>query len=262
MKLPAGPFVELSFYFSDMPESSVMRLMVKSLLDRDAEFAGVGNVHQGEGIKEKPYAGIMESLLNEVRISSMDELDRILDDQNSRLVQIIMNRATGVNLHTSEILTFTSISPEAAIHDQHPIAIWTEGDLFSGTFIRHITNQAKKFGKQIYQRFIELLPELNPAYAAITSEWGLECPFDLRHDPRSISFIDFYVSRSFIGSDGIESIRKRLSNYYQEVIADGIYISGFEFLNPLGIGIDSEQAEVNSMFVSRMIANKAPRMVR
>lgn len=257
MKLPDGPFLELCFYFSNMTEASVMHLLVKTLLDQSAEFAGIGKVHQGKALREKPFDDITDSVLSEIRISSINDVDRILDDENTRLIQILMNNATGANSRISEIITFLSISTEAAHYDRHPIGIWTEGELLSGNFPQQYPNQAAKFGRKIYQRFVDLITSLNPDYAAITSEWALECPYDLRRDPRSISFINFYINRSFIGDIGFEKIQKEFFHAYQEAVADGIYISGSKYLNPIGIEVARDQAERKSILVGKIIAGKA-----
>jgi len=254
MKLPNGPFLELSFYFSSIPELSAIHLMIKCLLDRSAKFTGVGKVHQGKGLREKSFNEITDPVLSEIRISSIDDVDRILKDQDMRLIQVLMNNATGANSRTTEVLTLLSISAEAANHDRHPIGIWTEGKLLSGTFSQQFPNQATRFGKRIYQRFTDLIRTLNPDYGAITSEWALECPFDLQRDPRSFSFINFYISRSFIGDKRFELIQNEFSQAYQEVVADGIYISGSKYLNPNGTEIPRDQAERKSILVGKLIA--------
>lgn len=254
--MPNGPFLELSFYFSSLPEASVMRLLTSALLDRNAVYAGTGYVHLGKGIRDKPFDEITDPVLSEVIITSDNNVEGILKDPNARLIQVLMNNATGANSRTSEIITFLSISAEAANHDRHPIGIWTEGELLSGNFPQHYPNQTAKFGKRIYECFINLITHLNPDYAAITSEWALECPYDLRRDPRSLSFINLYLNRLFIGEKGFEKIRKEFSQYYQEMVVDGIYVSGSKYLNPIGIEVPQNQAERKSILVGKLIAEK------
>ena len=256
MRMPYGPFLEISFYFSNMPETAVIRLLVKSLLEQGAKFTGIGKAHSGNNINGKPFDLITCSLLHEVSISSMYDVDRVLNDQDKRLIQIQMTNVTRPNPRTVEILTFLSISPEAANYDHHPITIWTEGGSFCGNFPQLYRGRVTQFGNKIYHFFIDILGKLYPDYAAITVEWPLECPYDLHQDPRSLSFKDFYISQPFIGETEFGKIRQEFSTAYQEVVANGVYISGYKYLNPSGIEITPDGGERKSLLVSNLIARR------
>jgi hypothetical protein len=230
--------LELNFYFANLPEVEAFTRLVTTLLALGAKFTGTGYAHRGEGLRDKPFASTHDSVLEPVPIRDVTDLTRSLADPDIRLVQVYMEGATSTMSNVAEIVTYLSISPEAAHTDRHPLAIWTDGEVFSGPLREKYTQRARKVGRRTYERFRALIEALRPAYAAITSEWSLECPADLRRDPRSLAFRNFFVSRAHLEEANLAYIQRLYSRAYIEPMGDGLYISCSKEFNPLGRGLD------------------------
>jgi hypothetical protein len=250
MKTPSPPFLEFGFYFS-LPESEAFARLIGALLNQDAQFAGTGGAHLGASIRNERFGSIHEQDLQTVPISNLADFRRYLSDPDSRLVEVQMQEASGTTSEVVETVGYLSISQTAAVTDRHPLAISTEATLFSGPQDRE---RANAVGKRAYRRFRLLIEAANPSYAAITVEYALECPADLRRDPRSIAFRDFYVSEQYLGTDKLKVVEGLFNGAFVERIGEGLYISCNEAFNPKEIKKDSEEAAWQSVEVAKVIA--------
>ncbi len=257
MKLPDPPFLELNFYFADLPETDAFSRLIKALVGMGAQFTGEGYAHRGMDMRDTPFAAITDEHFESISIAGSTDLEQCLADPNSRLLQVYMYDATGVVHANAEIVTYLSVSPEAALTDRHPLAIWTEGWLFSGplAFRKQYMKRAEEVGRQIYQRFRSLVEILHPTYAAITCEWSLECLTDLRRDPRSYAFRDFFISRTYFGTPKLTRIQSLLSGAYIEPVGDGLYISGTKEMNPELRSLERRYAQEQSIEIAKLIAS-------
>ena len=170
-----------------------------------------------------------------------------------RLLEVGLANAIG--LAPNEIVTYSFIRPESVGLDMHPLTILTEGSAFSypGPY-RGVTAKSRRLGKKIYERFIALVTALQPAYAAITVEYSLECPTDLRYDPRSAAFRDFFVSMAYVGESDLRQIKKISKDAYMEAVGDGLYVSCFAPFNPLSKELRNEIADANSGDIAKVIS--------
>jgi hypothetical protein len=250
MKTPNPPFLELGFYFS-LPEPDAFERFIGALLNQSAQFAGTGQAHHGPNIGKEPFGSIHDQDLHLVTIANVADLKQHLTDPDSRLVEVLMQGASGTTSDMAEAVGYVSISPGAAIADRHPLAISTEGTLFSGPPDRERVNAV---GNQAYRRFRLLIEALNPCYASITIEYALECPSDLRRDPRSLAFRDFYVSESYVGTANLKVVEGLFTGAFVERIGEGMYVSCDEAFNPRGMKKDSEEAAWQSIEVAKLIA--------
>lgn len=255
MKRPAPPFLELGFYFANIPEADAFTHLVTALIGNGAKLTGEASVRRGVGVKDMAFSSITDSPLPEPLTTDVSTIMQSLTDPDVRIIEVYMDGAIGLTLNTAEILTYLSISPEAVRTDKHPLAILTEGEVFSGTLRQEFPQRARKAGKQVYHRFCALIEALQPAYAAITVENTLECPTDLRRDPRSLSFCDFFVSRAYIGASKLRTIQTFFSGAFIEPMGDGLYISCTKEFNPEGRSLDTEYAQRQSVEVAKLIAS-------
>lgn len=119
VKDPSAPFLELSFYFAELSETTALEHFVAVLSALGAQFAGTGYAHIGPSIQCQPFASIHDEPLEFVALDDAATLTRYLVDPNVRLIQVYMTGATGLVGTAPEILTYLSISPEASREDHH-----------------------------------------------------------------------------------------------------------------------------------------------
>ena len=258
MKKPGPPFLEFGFYFGDVPETDAFERLVTALLEGGAKFAGTGAAHRGPKIRDEKFASIHDQELETVPLRDLTDMTQCLADPDTRLIQVYLEGASGITSGLIEPVGYLSVSSEAALIDRHPLAIWTEATLFSGPPGQQISERAKDAGKQAYQRFRFLVEKLRPSYAAITVEYALECPADLRRDARSLAFRDFFVSEQYLGADKLKMVEGLFRDAFIERIGDGLYISCSEIFNPMGVKKDAEEAAWQSVEVAELIASVVP----
>jgi hypothetical protein len=254
MKRPEPPLLGLSFYFADISEADAFSRLVMALLHMGAKFTGHASVHRGAGVRNRPFASTIDEPIPEPVTLDISVMTQILTEPDIRVIEIYIDGAIGIARDTAEIISYVSISSEASHTDRHPLAIWTEGWLFEGTFPKKYPKRSRKAGRQVYELFCSLIESEKPAYAAITTEIFLECPADLRRDPRSYAFLDFFVSGKFLGTSNLTKIQKIFHGAYVEEVGDGLYISCTKNFNPEGISLDPEDATWHSLQVAKLIA--------
>ncbi len=255
----SGSSMELNFYHGNLLEREAFSNLVAALLRLGAQFSGIGGIQTGVGIRDAPFSNVHEDNPGQsVRIGSLESLARYLQAPDVRLTHVRMRGASGISRKLDEYVIYTSISPEAAAVDRHPIAIWTEGWMFTKPLDSEYEKTTRTAGRRAYRRLLELIDIVRPSYAALTVENALECPTDLRRDPRTYAFTDFYISRSYIGADNLRGIVRLFEEAYTEPTADGVYISCYQAFNPEGRKVDSAAASYKSTEVARLIASVGP----
>jgi hypothetical protein len=142
-------------------------------------------------------------------------------------MRVELNKALGKG---SGELTYNWISEKASQIDTHPIVLLTSGQnlnkLVSGS-----KSKSDSMARNAYKCFIALVNETLPTYAAITVEYGLECLTDLRDDPISLAFRDFYIDNNHLSKKNLNRLLKLYSGAYIETLENGVYISSSGF-NP------------------------------
>lgn len=262
MNLPNGPFLELSFYFVDRPETAALADFIYLLVELGGECTGEIAVHVGEGIRDQPFTWITEPILEKRPIADLNDLVQQFAAPNQKVIQVYMNNATGIFSDLSEILTYLSISPSATQQDHHPLSIWTEGWMFSGPpdFLAEHAEYATQVGYQIYQRFRTLVERLSPSYAAIMIEQALPCLTDLRDNSSYYLFSYFFVNSSFVGEQHLKQIQEIYGGAYLEQLSNGLYVSSYEYFNPehksLPLALVLENSTKLAKLITSMNQNK------
>jgi hypothetical protein len=132
MREPSGPFLELGFYYADVAERVAFRHLLLEAEARGALFTGTAYGHRAAGIRDRRFSDIHELPLEPLAVRNRGDLERWLEDPDTRLLQVFMSRVTGTAEGTAEAVSYLSISADASLVDHHPLAIWTDGTLFSG----------------------------------------------------------------------------------------------------------------------------------
>ncbi len=253
MQTIEAPYLEIGFYFKHVPEKEAFVLLLKALFELGFQLGNRGYVF-AEIEDREDFASISDKVRHEVPLNSWIDVDNLLADPSTRLVQVVMNDVVN---NSETIVTYISISPEAVRYDSHPIAIWSSGELFSGTLTNLYKKQVKRRGKQAYQLLKDLVNKVRPSYATITVEEPIECPKDLSYDSRSYAFSDCYVEETFLGSSDFMQVKKMFRNAYTELLGDGIYISCYEYFNPEGQELSNDLASGKSGEVAKLIAKRS-----
>jgi hypothetical protein len=212
MRFPTGgPFLEFNFYWAHLAEEEAFGRLVMALLALGAIF-------------------------RRSDVTSMDGLEHCLTDPHVSLDQVSMEGATGTTRGVAEIITYTNIAEDAKPYDHRPIAIWTEGQWTDGW--QHETKagvqRARTLGRRAKSSFCRLIERTLGSYAALTVACSLRTPYELRHQPDGRAFHDFYVSQSYIGAATFAAVTELSAEAYVEPVADGMYVSCWEFFNPRG----------------------------
>jgi hypothetical protein len=244
---PAPPFLELNFYFSHRNPIDLTDFVL-GLLDIGARLSGVAYIQRGQALASQPFDSIHthEGEWEPVNLESAAEFIALRDTPDVRPVQVPMWEATGVG--GAEIVTYLRRRPKPYSQDRAPIAIWTSGDTFWGTEARGTQAIARRDGRIIYKRFIELVKRFDPDYGSISFEWGLETPSELATRSSTFSFHNCYLSKAIV--EGL-TIPK---NAYVEVLPNGMYISGYEYFNPKGKSVTHPELDQFSGDVAKKIA--------
>ena len=137
------------------------------------------------------------------------------------------------------------------------VILRTEGGAFCGSF-RNNRMRLKKFGRKVYQRFVEVADAIPCVYGAILVEYSLEEPKKLQQDPRSLAFCDFFLSRERLENKAIEeAVRLAGDESYVENRSTGVYISMSAEFNPKGRSIPSPESLWRSARISAVIGRAA-----
>jgi len=231
MKSPEPPFIELSFYIPRGEDQSTFAHLVEYLFAAGAEVAGQGKANKGKNIGSRSFAGILDDVPEKVSVGSKSDFSDLMRDPDTRLFQVNLVNAVGVRKGHHEVVTHLSISDQAVSIDKHPIAIWVDGSMFDELGGQQFSNREKMRGAKIFGRFLDLVREMQPSYAAITASYSLECPTDLRDDARSYAFGDFFLNSSYFSDEKISEVLNLYSGAHVETLDNGYYISSTPIFN-------------------------------
>ncbi len=145
-----------------------------------------------------------------------------------------------------------SSSPEELEVMGSVVVVRTEGEAFCGP-MRKQRGRLRSFGKKAYDRFVDIADSIECEYAAILVEYSLEGPDELRRDPRSLAFRNFFVSRELGQSALDEIIHASGEDAYVEELKSGVYVSMSAEFNPAGQSVDPLDAEERSMKVAKIV---------
>lgn len=252
------PFLKPSFYFAETPDTTALLQVLRVLTSKGAQFGGKGRISRGAGINARPFAGLTDVSVEEVPLTSIDEAECYATGADTRLMEVLLTAAAAASQRANEILTYTHISAEAAASDHHPVSLWTSGSLYDGPASAErnprLVRRRRAHGRRVYARFLDLIRALRPSYASLVTLEGLMCPTDLRRDPRSLAFENFYVSARYLGTRPTEKLLQLFPDAYRERVGDGWYVSCYPYFNPEGREVPSSTASYASDAAAALIA--------
>jgi hypothetical protein len=239
---PSPPFLEVGAYFADGTDASNFRTVLNVLCRAGAVTTGmVGLWSESAG----QFAGIHDRPI-EHSLVEPSSVDTMLADPASRVAQVYLL----VEGETA-ILTYLSISEEAASSDHHPIALWLSGedvweDMYGGDAAPERGDAARNL--------LLLLAEQTPlSYGALTVEYGLECPFDLAREGKSEAFCDFVLSTKSFAANELDEIQTICAGAHIERHSFGVYVSSTPVFNRSGTGL--ADGHERSCLVGEVVAN-------
>jgi hypothetical protein len=254
-RLPSGgPFLELNFFWADVPLDEAFSCLVRTLLSFGAVF------RRGGVVVRRPHWGPASQAsaedVREVGILSIGDVEGYARNPEWALSAVYMERATATTSGVAEVVTRGTITREAALHDPCPLTIYTEGQWTDAW--AHETKagerQARTTGRRAKERFCALAASTRPSYASITVENTLPTPWALRQAPDGHAFGDFFVDTNFIGQANAEHLLRVYADAYSEPVGSGLYISTWKYFNPTGISILYAEKQQRSVQASRAIA--------
>ena len=249
MKEPSGELVELDFYFSDRSSADALRDIVVHCLRNGGTYCGQLLASQFPNARAAEFQGVYSSDVNVIAVGH-EGLLRRLNDLNTRAVKIPVRSALGLTRDVPEIVTYSGVSQMASAIDTHPVAIVSEGWVFSTPGYER---QAQKAGKRCYQKFIDVCTALAPDYAAILNEHSLPCRYDLGQGLGHECFCDFFVSFDPHDASVISELEAMFTDSYTERLRSGIFVSTTPVYNPEMAGIDRRTAFTRSKRVARLL---------
>jgi hypothetical protein len=256
MKYPDSPYSTFGFYFATCNDAASFVKVLRSVLEAGARLSGEVVVHRRHA-NEQTFAASHDLLVEERRLgkNADEHLWSLFYDSSLLVTEVGVIDAVGVKAGGPEKIAYGSISPKASVCDSHPILLHTTGWMFTGDAESHSKDKIEA-GKRLYESFIRLVNCLQPDYANISFDWGLECPTDLRSESSYVSFRDFYVSNAFAYASDIASFDNLFQAAFTQLLRGGKYYSTCEYLNPEHKGLAGPLTQRLSSAVSERIGRR------
>jgi len=252
MKNPEAPFLEISFYFSNEDGNSSLEKLTAYLLGRGA----VPKAAYTTDRTNSPLVGF-DFRFQEHRIDRSENVWELLQNDNTTTIKIALEKGTRIIPDTREFVVQLPISENSVHVDHNPVALWLEGEALSYAPTMTIPVKVRRIGTKTLKVFRDAILFLQPTYAAITVDYDMECPTDLKHDPRTHAFRDFYIARAYVGEEGLSKIRQFCPGAYHEDLPMGQITCCSGFLAPDEIYVETSSAFELSEQVGRMISSLA-----
>lgn len=251
MRAPDPPYVELGFYFANMTGDAAIAALCRHLVSCGAAYNGPALISHINSLHDT-FASIYDLPHCTHVVNTVSEAECLFANSTLRILQLTIRNGTDIVPDANEIVTQLRVSDKAKHADRHPVAIWVEGCAlsFGGD---SIPRSARRIGRKTFKAFSSLVRSLNPSYAAITVDYGLECPADLSYN-ESLAFRDCFVSKEFVGAQFLDNLVDRLHGAYYEQLATGLILCCSELFAPTFTSIDSRSAFALSAMISRRIS--------
>lgn len=250
-----APYLELGFYFSALSGDEAIVKVFRHLTKDGATCEGTVVFHAGPGIRGQPFSDITDQPCVSQKAINDQEIETLFLNENVRLLRLTMRSARFLDWSRLQILAQLRISPSCVTCDTHPIALWLDGSVLSHP-PGNLPRKARRLGERSLESFRQLVSSLKPDYAAVTVDYGLECPCDIRVDPRTLAFQDFYLSEMFLGKRALAAVRRKAPFAHHEQTQDGQITCCSEWISPDGRFLPVSEADELSLFVGNLIASR------
>jgi hypothetical protein len=209
MRTPDPPYLELGFYFRQKSGREAIRCLATALT---THFDAVPTNAYAADLAARSLYRADEVVDHQVKTPSHDDLNRLLNDSSRFVRRISLDKGTRIVRDSQEFLVVLPIERPECKNEGNAVAIWVEGALFSRASNTEVSKKEKQVAINALTAFKKLVTLVQPTYAAITVDYGLENPCDLRRDSHSLAFRDFYLSRSDFGEDFLRTLRTKFPN--------------------------------------------------
>lgn len=223
MRYPDAPFLELGFQFHNLSGREAIQRLAKVILEGETTKPVSAEIL-------KSYSGVLLGSDRDrprirQKLRSSAELLRLVSDPESLVTKIVVEGATQLVRDASEIITMIPIESDEPSDCGNSVAICLEGASLSFPVgDASIPTKILKMGAKVRTIFVDFVRMLKPSYASITVDYGLEAPCDLRKDPRTHAFRDFFLSSERY--DALtQEIRRKFPNIYFDQLPTGQFIT-------------------------------------
>jgi hypothetical protein len=218
LPVPEGFWLELAFWYRDSrPRVVKLHDFLRSAVKLGVQILGGDDLNTGEVIHFKN-----------------DEMESVIQSSTYDFWHFFV--ATPMNLVPAnkwEIIEEITLPWLEYIVDTPPIEVISEAEVFhESDSPSDITPRMDEAGRKVVDFFIALAEETRPAYGAILIGEMLETPTQLKQHKGSAAFVDFYISRSYVGEANFNHILQIYEGGYIRELTDGAYISSGPFFNP------------------------------
>ena len=212
--------MELSFYMADRPEEQALLDLVGCLVVHGARSNGRVLVHRPPE-SFLPFGGPTDFEQHPVELPELSELSSMCKDDQCRLVTVEVAGAFAYDPFHHARVTFLRVEDEAVGVDNHPVAVWASGDLFSGPAP---PGQARA-AAEITATFQELVRCLRPSYAAIMVDCLLESPLSIATDLEAgADFRDFFLGADYLGQRALDRVAAAAAGLEVERSELGLFV--------------------------------------
>ncbi|AKT37789.1 hypothetical protein [Chondromyces crocatus] len=143
------------------------------------------------------------------------------------------------------------------ICDEH-VVLRTEGDVFCN-HLPDNRSRRKRLGRRVYERFVEVADTIRCFYGAILVEYPLETPEQIRRDPRSLAFRDFFVSEESLDAAMVRDVVALAGEEaFVEMRRRGVHVWMIDELNPIHRHLDELDWHQRSSRIAQVLGNALP----
>jgi len=256
MRYPDAPFLELGFQFHNLSGREAIERLAKFTLESETTKPVSAEIL-------KSYSGVLLGSDRDLpritqKLRSSAELLRLVSDPESLVTRIVVEGATQLVRDASEIITMIPIESNEPNDCGNSVAICLEGAWLS---FPHgdapIPTKILNMGAKVRTIFVDFVRRLKPSYASITVDYGLEAPCDLRKDPRTHAFRDFFLSSVWYDAL-MQDIRRKFPTIYFEQLPTGQFITTSQLFS--GVSAIPNPKELDPYSLSEYIGRRIATM--
>lgn len=226
MRRPEGPVLDIAFYHPEWNEADAFNSFVEFLFLRGALFLGEVSFFSNLQARKAYFSMIWDFPINEQSVSQED-LKALLVDPDIKVLEVAFRLKEFGKITT--LATYFHVTPKASSRDTHSLGLAMHAKPFE---LPGTNAHQYRFGKAVYKLFLEAVDHMQPAYAAILIETTLECLTDLRADPRSYAFQNFFIDADFVGPKTLKRLLPTFKEAFIQETQRGYYISTDSAFNP------------------------------
>lgn len=254
MRNPDPPFLELGFHFDRVSGREAFHKLTRTVIEK---LGAIPKEVTFRNCEERVLLRSNESTSSTQRVSSHEDVWKLFEDEKRLAVKLAVEKGTKIVPDAIEFVTILPVNSSDPGECGNSVAIWIEGAVFSVSSAQDgIPSKTRSVGLKARSVFVDLVRRLNPTYAAITVDYGLESPCDLRDDPRTYAFRDFYLQSEHFGGKTFQEMKSRFPKADYEDLGCGVIVTTTKpFVRDVDrFEFSSSEAHELSAYVGRIVA--------